>query len=224
MTVLELMISSAVMLVVLTPVLAFLATTQRAEIFGENATTQHGNARQVLAEMQRYLREAEYPAGTTYSSTGSDLFAKSLPYDIAFFTEYTAVTGSTSAGTIDEVEYCLSTTTSSCSSAGTNLVRIVTTPTCTSGTCTYPSSNSSTRLVFNDLRNYNTASCINFSSAVPLFVYEEQEPSTGQLTTLSGGSGFINYVQVTPLTGDSSSTHPGCTEYQTSVSLRNWRP
>lgn len=224
MTVLELTIAAALMLVVLTPVLAFLATTQRNEVFAENASRQHADARSVLAQMARYLREAEYPAGTTASSTGSDLFAKSLPYDIAFFTEYSVVTGSTSGGTIDEVEYCLSATTSSCSTTGTNLVRIVTTPSCTSGTCTYPSSNSSAALIYTDLRNYDTSGCINFSTSVPLFIYEEQDPATGQLTTLSGGSGFINYVQLTPLTGLSNDTNPGCTEYQTSVSLRNWRP
>ena len=224
MTVLELTIASTLMMVVLVPVLAFLATTQRNEVFTENATRQHADARVLLGQIQQYLREAEYPAGTSASSTGSDMFAKSLPYDIAFFTEYAAGGGASGGGTIDEVEYCLSTTTTNCTTTGTNLVRIVTTPSCSGGTCTYPSSNSTTGVVYTDLRNYDTTGCINVASSVPLFTYQQQDPATGQLTALTGGSGAINYVQISPLTGLSNDTNPGCTEYQSSVSLRNWRP
>jgi len=215
MTVLELTVSAALVMVVLAPVVTFIAATQKNQNSHYNSMTQQADTRTSLQEITRFLREAEYPQGMNYTSAHSDMFAVAGSYDMAFFSQMGAVNGS---GTIDEIEYYLS---------GSTLYRKVTPPDSTSCTtdCSYTGTGS-TKAVLTDFVNQSLTGCTNFTTAVPLFSYSEQETSSGQITSLPTGSSnsLINYVTITALTGPPSGQSGSCTEVQTSVSLRNWRP
>ena len=215
MTIIELTVAAAVLLIILLPVFSFLATAQRNQNSNYNATGQQADARLALQEIGRFLREAEYPQGTTYATTNSDLFA-STPQanDIIFYSEVKAVQGT---GTVDKIEYYIS---------GNTLTQKVTPPdssTCTLN-CSYTGTGT-TRPVINDLVNQSLAGCTNINAAVPMFTYYEQDLNTGQLISQGNtGDGDTNYVVVTVVTGPPSGQSGACTQVQTAVSLRNWRP
>ena len=215
MTIIELTVAAAVLMIILAPVFVFLATAQRDQNTSFNATTEQADTRLVLQEMSRFLREAEYPQGTTYATTNSDLFGSTPSgYDIVFYSEVGAVTG---AGTIDKVEYSLT---------GSTLTQTVTAPTsstCTSN-CAYGGA-VTTRTVLSDLVNQSLTGCTNISTAVPIFTFYEQDPNTGALTSQGNtGDADTNYVVVTVVTGPPSGQTGACNQVQTAVSLRNWRP
>lgn len=215
MTIIELTVAAAVLMIILLPVFSFLGTTQRNQNSNYNATGQQADARLALQEIGRFLREAEYPQGTTYTSTGSDLFATTPSgNDIVFYSEIGAVQGT---GTIDKIEYSIS---------GSTLTQTVTppdSPTCTS-LCTYTGAGTP-RPVIADLVNQSLAGCTNISTAVPMFTYYQQDLNTGQLTSQGNtGNADTNYVVVTVVTGPPSGQTGACTQVQTAVSLRNWRP
>lgn len=214
MTIIELTVAAAVLMIILAPVFVFLASAQRDQNTSFNATTQQADTRLVLQEMTRFLREAEYPQGSTYASTNSDLFANASANHITFFSEIGAVQGT---GTIDEVDYNLS---------GSTLTQTVTAPTsstCTSS-CAYGGA-VTTRTVLSDLVNQSLTGCTNINTAVPMFSYYQQDPSTGQLTSQANtGDADSNYVTITVVTGPPSGQTGACTQVQTAVSLRNWRP
>lgn len=214
MTVLELTVAAALLLLILAPVFVFLAAAQRNENSNQNATGQQASARLALQEMTRFLREANYPQGSTYATTNSDLFKNASGYEVTFFSNVGAVLNS---GVIDEVDYSIS---------GTNLVQTLIPPdstTCTSS-CTYTGTGT-TRTVVSNLANESFTNCTNINAAVPMFTYYDQDASTGALT-LQGNSGDedSNYVVITAVTGPPTGQTGACTQVQTAVSLRNWRP
>ena len=217
MTVIEVSIAIALLMVIMAPALFFVATTQRNQANVANATSQQANARVALQAMTRYLRQAEYPAGMTYASTGSDMFATTTSDDIAFFSEVNAVVGTGGTGTVYKVEYKVS---------GTNLVQYLTPPTLSGGTYSYNSANTTSKTVISDVKNDNPAGCTNFSGTTTLFSYYKQDASTGQLVQVTSPSTYqstINYVVINLVTGDATNQAPGCNEVQTAVALRNWR-
>jgi type II secretory pathway component PulJ len=217
MTIIELTVAAAVLMIILTPVFAFLATAQRNENSSQNATAEQADTRLALQEMTRFLREAEYPQGTTYATTNSDLFATTPSgYDIVFYSQVGAVQGT---GTIDKVEYSLS---------GNTLTQTVTAPdssTCVSN-CPYSGAGGvKTRTVLGDVVNQSLAGCTNMNTAVPMFTYFQQDLSTGALASQGNtGDEDSNYVTITVVTGPPSGQSGSCNQVQTSVSLRNWRP
>jgi Tfp pilus assembly protein PilW len=220
MTVIELTVAAAVLMIILVPVFAFLATAQRDQNTSSNATGQQADSRLVLQEMTRFLREAEYPQGATYATTNSNLFANDGAYHITFFSAVGAVQGT---GTIDEVDYNLG-------SSGSTLTQTVTAPdsaTCSSGSsnCYTGAGGVQTRTVLSDVVNQSLTGCTNITTAVPMFTYYEQDQSTGQLV-LQGNTGTAesNYVTITAVVGPPSGQTGECTQVQTAVSLRNWRP
>lgn len=217
-SIMEVTVATAVLMIILAPALLFLTMTQKNEVNVSNETGQQADARVALGEITRFLRQAEYPGGTSSTTTGSDMFYTASSYDIAFYSE---MGSAKSDGTIYKIEYSLS---------GTTLTRTVTTPDCSVSPCSYdPVSDhlvtQKSRTLFTDFRNLTTTGCTNFSSSVPLFNFYQEDPGTGQLTSISstGNLGLINYVQIVALTGLSTNQAPGCTEIQTAVSLRNWR-
>jgi type II secretory pathway component PulJ len=215
MTIIELTVAAAVLMVILVPVFAFLATAQRSQSRNQNATTEQADTRLALQEMTRFLREAEYPQGTTYATTNSDLFASTpSATDITFFSEIGAVQGT---GTIDKIDYSLS---------GSTLTQTVTAPTdpnCTNS-CAYGGTVTH-RTVLSDLVNQSLTGCTNLSTAVPLFNYYQQDLDNGQLTPQGNtGNAETNYVSITVVTGPPSGQTGACNQVQTAVSLRNWRP
>ena len=223
-TVLELTVAAALVLVVVAPAMMFMTTTQRNQINNYNATGQQADARTALQEMTRFLREAEYPGGTNFAQAGSDMFANTLSNEITFYSETQAVLGSSGTvnGLVDKVDYTLS---------GTSLIRTVTTPDCSVTPCSYDAVNDSNvtvsqRTLLTDVKNQVYSGCTNVSSATNLFSYERMDPATGQIEPLPGNASAsdINYVQITIVTGLANNQPPGCTTTQTAVSLRNWRP
>ena len=221
MTVLELTIAAALMMVVLAPVLMFVATTQRNELNVSQATSQQADARQALSDVNMLLSQAEYPAGTTYLSTNSTMFLNETSSEVTFYSEpYAAQAGSAGNGTIYQVDFTVN-------SSG-NLVETYTAPVFNSGTGTYSYTGTQTQsTLLTDVRNVNPAQygCRGFGSSVPMFTYYSEDPGTGALTpvTSSSSSNTINYVQMTVITGLAGSKEPNCTEQQISISLRNWR-
>lgn len=221
MTVIELTISAALIVMILGPVFAFVATTQRNQNSNQNATSQQASARLALQEIGRFLREAQYPQGMTYATTNSDLFANASGTDITFFSPVSVVLGSTSTnGVIDKVDYTVD--------GSGNLVRTVTAPdsaTCSSN-CAYSGSGGvRTRTVVSNVVNQSLSGCTNINTAVPMFTYYKQDQSTGQLISQQNtGNAETNYVTITVVTGPPSGQTGACTQVQTSVSLRNWRP
>lgn len=213
-TIIEMTVAMSVLMVVLSPVLVFLSTTQRNEANVENATGQQADARVALQQMVRYLREAEYPAGTNYASSGSDMLgmpSNTLPGDdIVFFSEINAVTGSANAGTIYKVEYKV---------IGTTLWQYVTAP---NGSNQYTGTPTQQALL-TDVKNDNPAGCTNFTTTTTMFGYEQQDPATGQIEPTTAQSN-VNYVTINLVTGLANNQSPGCNEIQTAVALRNWRP
>ena len=217
MTVIEVSVAIALLMVIMAPALFFVATTQRNQANVSNATTQQADARVALQAMTRYLRQAKYPAGMTYASTGSDMFAVTKSDDIAFFSEVNAVVGSGGTGTIYKVEYAVS---------GTNLVQSLTPPTLSGGVSSYNSANTTSKVVISDVKNDTPTGCTNFSTTTSLFSYYKQDASTGQLVQVTSPSTYqstINYVIINLVTGTSSNQAPGCNEVQTAAALRNWR-
>lgn len=216
LTVLELTVAMALVMLIMAPVLMFVATAQRNQSALYNSTGAQADARQAINTVARNLRDAEYPAGTTYASTNSDMFAGTpSATDITFFSEVDAVQGTNlSNGTIYQVEYVLS---------GNSLIQKMTPPSCTGSTCTYPSSGTMSRTLLSDVVNSSTSSCSNGITATSLFTFYEQNIATGQLEALVDQPNSINYVQMALITGPTSGKGT-CTEIQTSVSLRNWRP
>lgn len=215
MTIIELTVAAALMLVILVPVFAFLASAQRNQNSNSNATGQQADSRLALQQIDRFLREAEYPQGTSYATTNSDLFgATPQANDITFYAEVGAVQGT---GTIDKIEYYIS---------GNTLTQKVTPPDSTSCTsnCTYTGVGT-THPVITDLVNQSFSGCTNISAAVPMFTYYEQDLNTGELTSQGNtGDADTNYVVVTVVTGPPTGQTGACTQVQTAVSLRNWRP
>lgn len=214
MTIIELTVAAAVLMIILLPVFSFLATAQRNQNSNYNATGQQADARLALQEIGRFLREAEYPQGTTYASTNSDLFATTPGgYDVTFYSEVGAVQG---AGNIDKIRYYIS---------GSTLYKVVTPPdTPCTGPCTYNGSGT-TGPVITDLVNQSLTGCTNLTAAVPMFTYYQQDLNTGQLKSQGNtGDGTTNYVVVTVVTGPPSGQTGACTQVQSAVSLRNWRP
>jgi type II secretory pathway component PulJ len=222
MTVLELTIAASLMLVVLAPVLMFVATTQRNETETYNATNQQADTRLALTNLNRLLTQAEYPAGTTYLSTNSTLFLNSTTSEITFYSEpYAGQADNSNNGMIYRVDI-------TANSSGT-LVETLTAPVFNNGTGTYAYTGTQTQAtLLTDIRNLNPTSygCRGFGSSVAMFTYYAEDPGTGSLTqvTSSTSSSQINYVQMTVLTGLAGSSDPNCTEEQMSMSLRNWRP
>lgn len=218
LTVIELTVATAVMMVVLAPVLAFIVTAQRNQSALYNSTGAQADARLASDTIARNLRDAAYPAGTTYASTNSDMFS-GVPTqdDIVFYSAVDAVQSGSNNGTIYQVEYKL---------VGNTLTQYLTPPSC-STTCTYPSSGTTSRVLLTDVLNDGAGTCSNPMSATSMFSYDQQNVQTGALdpiqTVTSSNESQINYVLISMITGPTSGSGT-CTEIQTSVSLRNWRP
>lgn len=220
MTVLELTVAMALLMVVLAPVFMFVATTQRNEANVSDATAQQADARQALSDINMLLSQAEYPAGTTYLSTNSTLFLNTTSNEITFYSEpYAAQASNANNGTIYQVDF-------TANSSGA-LVETLTAPVLDSHTGTYSYTGTQTQsTVLTDVRNLNPSQygCRGFGSSVPLFTYYSEDPGTGALTQITGASSnAINYVEMTVITGLAGTNEPNCTEQQIAISLRNWR-
>ena len=210
----ELAIVSALLLVVIVPATQFIVTTQRNERIVSEATRQQQDARTGMETFSRSLREANYPEGLTY--TESSIFGAAAQNDVTYYAD------ADGDGVTEKVRYELD-------AANAEVKRTVTEPNCAEAPCSYTNgATSSTNTVVSYVRNANLAAC-NSSGSKPLFTYYQLDPGTGGVTEIpTPAPGIdalvdINYVKLQVVADVTPGKSPTCQTLETAVSLRNWR-
>lgn len=215
MTLIELMIVTALLSVVIVATMGFLVSSQRSERTVREATRQQAEARVALDALTRTARGATYPQGYTYND--SSIVAAADKFEVSYYSD---IDGD---GLVDKVRYYLDT-----SSGELRLESFA--PNCSASPCTYPSTPTRTRVVVDNVRNADMSSCGQpAGSQAPVFRFYKAQRGTGTLTEIATPTAIydqlvdISFFKVNLALDITPGRSPVCQDVTTSVNIRNWR-